>query len=65
MYSQIDFKRYDSNNPTNNDSTLYFIDEDGDEAWESVSHVDGFGKLQHQLGVLAAIAYLDFNDFSK
>ena len=43
----------------------YFIDEDGDEVWESVSHVDGFGKLQHQLGVLAAIAYLDFNDFSK
>ena len=42
-----------------------FIDEDGDEDWESVSHVDGFGKLQHQLGVLAAIAYLDFNDFSK
>jgi hypothetical protein len=54
----------DPDTPGRNDNTLYFFD-DGFADYSNVSHADGFGKLQHQLGVLAAIAYLDFNDFAQ
>jgi len=63
MYDQIDFKKFKPANTSENDAVLYFVDEDGFHSSRAITSLSGFGKLQHQLGVLSAIAYLDQRDY--
>jgi hypothetical protein len=63
MYEQINFKAFDPNNPSGNDAKFHYVDDDG-YGWSiAITLLPGFGKLQHQLGVVSAIAYLDQRDF--
>ena len=66
MYDQLIFKKYNPESPEANDSKIYYADNDiKKEMGCNVTEMNGFGKLQHQLGVLSAIAYLDHRLFSS
>ena len=64
MYEQFMFNFYDPKNPEENNDTLYYADSQLKTDYHiSLWPSKGFGKLQHQLGVLSAIAYLDHRSY--
>ena len=64
MYEQFMFHFFDPENPEENNDTLYYADSQIKTDYHiSLWPSKGFGKLQYQLGVLSAIAYLDHRSY--
>lgn len=64
MYEQFMFQFFDPKNPEENNDRLYYAEPQIKSDYHiPLSQSKGFGKLQHQLGVLSAIAYLDHRSY--